>query len=106
MQVIVSENSVYERTLEVTLDQSNVDSAYERAFGKAARRLALPGFRRGKVPITMAKKYISEDGLGGDVVDDLVPRAFYDALAQEKLRPISEPKWELVQRQRGKDLIF
>ena len=106
MQVKVSENSAYERTLEVVLDQTRVDSAYDNAFGKAARHLALPGFRRGKVPLNMAKKYISEDRLGGDVVDELVPSAYQRALAQEKLRPISEPKWELVQRQRGKELIF
>ena len=106
MQVVVSETSAFERTLEVTLEQGKVDSAYEKAFGKAARRLALPGFRKGKVPLPLAKKYISEDGLGGDVVDDLVPHAYHEALVQEKLVPISEPKLELVQRERGKDLIF
>lgn len=106
MQVKVSEDSVFERTLEVILDQNTVNSAYDRAFGKAAKRLALPGFRRGKVPPNMAKKYITDEGLGGDVVEDLVPRAYHDALHKEKLSPISEPKWELVQRSRGQDLIF
>ncbi|CAN0214353.1 unnamed protein product, partial [Phaeothamnion confervicola] len=92
--------------LEVTLEQTKVDSAYDRAFGKAARHLAVPGFRKGKVPLPMAKKYISEDRLGGDVVDDLVPNAFREALVEKNLNPISEPKWELIQRQKGKDLIF
>lgn len=106
MQVKVSEASPFERTLEVTVDQKQVDTAYERAFGKAARRLALPGFRKGKVPVNLAKKYITDEGLSSDVVEDLVPQAYREALRQEKLQPISEPKWELVQRGRGKELIF
>lgn len=106
MQVKVSEDSLFERTLEVVLDQAKVDTAYDRAFGRAAKRLALPGFRRGKVPMTMAKKYITDEGLGSDVVEDLIPSAYHEALTQHKLSPISEPKWELVQRKRGQDLVF
>ena len=106
MQVVVSEPSLCERTLEVTVGAEKVESAYQRAFGKAVRRLALPGFRKGKVPVPMAKKYISEEGLGGDVVDDVVPGAYVEALREHKLQPISQPRWELLQRERGKELIF
>jgi len=106
MQVKVSESSPFERTLEVTVTVDQVEGAYEKAFGRAAKRLRLPGFRPGKVPIPMAKKYISDEGLSGDVVDDVVPKAYVEALRQENLEPISQPKWELVQRERGKDLIF
>ncbi|MBS2037666.1 trigger factor [bacterium] len=106
MQVKVSESSACERTLEVTVSTDQVEGAYQKAFGRAAKRLRLPGFRPGKVPIPMAKKYISDEGLGGDVVDEVVPKAYVEALRQEKLEPISQPKWELVQRERGKALIF
>ena len=106
MQVKVSESSPFERTLEVTVTADQVEGAYEKAFGRAAKRLRLPGFRPGKVPIPMAKKYISDEGLSGDVVDDVVPKAYVEALRQENLEPISQPKWELVQRERGKELVF
>lgn len=106
MQVVVSELTICERTLEVTVDAEKVEGAYARAFSRAAKRLALPGFRRGKVPANMARKYISDEGLGSDVVEDVVPGAYSEALRKEKLQPISQPRWELVQRERGKDLIF
>ncbi|MBX3167710.1 MAG: trigger factor [Candidatus Eremiobacteraeota bacterium] len=106
MQVKVSESSPFERTLEVTVTVDQVEGAYQKAFGRAAKRLRLPGFRPGKVPIPMAKKYISDEGLSSDVVDEVVPKAYVEALRQENLEPISQPKWELVQRERGKDLIF
>jgi len=106
MKVIVSESSPSQRTLEVVLEQERVEGAYQKAFGRAAKSLALPGFRRGKVPLHLAKKYITDDGLTSHVLEDLVPHAYHEALVQEKLRPISEPRWEVVQRERGKDLIF
>lgn len=106
MQVIVSESSMFERTLEVIVGHEQVEGAYQRAFGKAAKRLRLPGFRPGKVPVSMARRYITDEGLGSDVIDEVVPRAYVEALRQQNLQPISQPKWELVQRERGKDLIF
>lgn len=106
MQVIVSELTKCERMLEVTIAADRVDGAYERAMGRAAKRLALPGFRRGKVPLKMAKKYISVENLGSDVVEDVVPQAYDEALRQNDLQPISQPRWELVQREPGKELIF
>lgn len=106
MKVIVSESSPSQRTLEVVLERERVEGAYQKAFGRAAKSLALPGFRRGKVPLHLAKKYITDDGLTNHVLEDLVPHAYHEALVQEKLRPISEPRWEVVQRERGKDLIF
>lgn len=106
MQVVVSESSMFERTLEVTVARDQVEGAYQKAFGRAAKRLRLPGFRPGKVPPNMARKYISDEGLSSDVVEEVVPRAYVEALRQENLQPISQPKWELVQRERGKDLIF
>jgi trigger factor len=106
MQVKVSESSLFERTLEVTVKADLVEGAYNRAFGRACKRLALPGFRRGKVPAPMARKYITDEGLASDVVDEVVPKAYVEALRENKLQPISQPRWELLQRERGKDLIF
>lgn len=106
MQVVVSELSLFERTLEVTVDASRVENAYQKAFGRAAKRLRVPGFRPGKVPLPMAKKYITDQDLKRDVINEVVDPAFSEALRQNNLEPISQPRWELVQDDRGKELIF
>ena len=106
MQVVVSEPSLFERTLEVTVDANRVENAYQKAFGRAAKRLRLPGFRPGKVPLPMAKKYITDHDLKRDVINEVVDPAFSEALRQNNLEPISQPRWELLQDDRGKELIF
>ena len=106
MKVTVTEQSASERTIEVVVDAKKVESAFEKAFKKNLKQFALPGFRKGKVPKAMAERYITDGALVRDVVNDLVPRAFQDAIKEEKLEPISEPDWDLVQNERGKDLVF
>lgn len=106
MKVTVTEQSASERTIEVVVDAKKVESAFEKAFKQNLKQFALPGFRKGKVPKAMAERYITDGALVRDVVNDLVPRAFQDAIKEEKLEPISEPDWDLVQNERGKDLVF
>lgn len=106
MKVTVSEPSASERQLEVVVDAQRVEGAFQKAFKKNLKDFALPGFRRGKVPVAMASRYITDSGLVRDVVEDIVPKAFEEATREQKLQPISQPEWDLVQNERGKDLIF
>ncbi|MFA5505261.1 MAG: trigger factor [Vulcanimicrobiota bacterium] len=106
MKVKVIEQSASERTIEVVVDAKKVESAFESAFKRNLNQFALPGFRKGKVPKAMAERYITDGALVRDVVNDLVPKAFQQAIKEQKLEPISEPDWDLVQNERGKDLVF
>lgn len=106
MKVTVTEQSASERTLEVVVDAKQVESAFQSAFKKNLKQFALPGFRKGKVPQSMAERYITDGALVRDVVNEIVPRAFDQAIKEQKLEPISQPDWDLIQNERGKDLVF
>jgi trigger factor len=106
MKVTVIERSPSERQLEVVVDAQRVEGAFQKAFKKNLKDFSLPGFRRGKVPAAMASRYITDSGLVRDVIEDIVPRAFEEATREKNLQPISQPEWDLVQNERGKDLIF
>ena len=52
--------------LKTTVSGDAWKSAQEKAFNKLAKKLALPGFREGKVPTAMAKKtYITTKRFDG-----------------------------------------
>ena len=106
MKVTVTEESASERVIEVIVDAKKVESAFQKAFKKNLKHFALPGFRKGKVPVSMAQRYITDSGLTRDVIEDLVPKSFEEAVKSEQIEPISQPQWDLVQNERGKDLIF
>ncbi|MFA9263102.1 MAG: trigger factor, partial [Undibacterium sp.] len=106
MKVTVTESSASERQIEVVVEAKRVEGAFQKAFKKNLREFALPGFRKGKVPPSMAQRYITDSGLVRDVIQDIVPKAFEEATKEQDLKPISQPEWDLVQNERGKDLIF
>ena len=106
MKVTVTERSASERQIEVVVEAKRVEGAFQKAFKKNLKDFALPGFRRGKVPAAMASRYITDSGLVRDVIEDIVPKAFDEATKEQNLQPISQPEWDLVQNERGKDLIF
>ena len=106
MKITVIEQSASERQMEVVVEAKRVEGAFQKAFKKNLKDFALPGFRRGKVPEAMASRYITDSGLVRDVIEDIVPKAFEEATKEQNLQPISQPEWDLVQNERGKDLIF
>ena len=106
MKVTVTEISPLKRSMEVIVDADTVEQAYAKAFKDALKQLALPGFRRGKVPAYMGRKYIPNSMLKRDVLEVVVPQAFREALEQEKIESVSQPdlrKWSV---ERGEELTF
>ena len=55
--------------LTVTLDAKDLKPAKEKALEKLAKELKVEGFRKGKVPAEVAKKFIPENDLNAETVD-------------------------------------
>ena len=106
MQVNITEESPILRTLEITVEADRVEKAFSKAFKEALRHLALPGFRRGKVPAYMGRKHIPNQVLNGQVAEEVIPEAYAEALEQENLRPVSRPNYKVDKIERGEDLVF
>lgn len=106
MKVTVTEQSPFERVMEVTVDVDKVEDAYVKAFRDALAHLALPGFRRGKVPAYMGRKHIPNQVLNGQVADELLKNVYGAAIDQEKLLPVSEPKIDIEKLERGSEFVF
>lgn len=83
-----------------------MEDAYKRAFDERRKSLKLKGFRKGNVPVKIAKKHITDAHLVRQVVNLLVPPAYKEALAEKKLQPLGKPDWTLKQSDRGGELVF
>jgi trigger factor len=65
----------------------------------------LPGFRPGKVPITVLKKRYGSSVMG-EVIERAVNDSSSEAMREHKLRPALQPKVEIVSFNEGKDLEY
>ncbi len=66
----------------VTLDKKDLDSAAERAVERLAKELRVEGFRKGKVPVEIAKKFIPENDLNAETIDLAVRTTAYIAFQE------------------------
>jgi trigger factor len=82
----------------VTRETESVVQNYQ----KLAR---LPGFRKGKVPMTVVRTRFADD-IRGEVVERLVPRYFREAVAQQHLEPISQPQVTDLHLKDGEPMRF
>lgn len=71
-------------------------------YQKLAR---LPGFRKGKVPVTVVRNRFADD-IRGEVVERLVPRYFREEVAKQKLEPVSQPQVTDLQIKEGEPMRF
>ena len=72
---------------------------------KATKTAKIKGFRKGKVPLQVVKQYYGK-GLRQEVVGELVNSSFYEAIQQEKLRPVGQPRIDDIQDKPGEDLQY
>jgi len=70
----------------------------EAIYQRELRKVSLPGFRRGKVPPQMAKRYVDERDVDEAAVDQAIRDALKDALAEQQVTPLrgTSPSVEIV----------
>ena len=77
--------------LTVTLDAKDLKPAREKALVKLAKELKVEGFRKGKVPAEIAKKFIPENDLNAEVVDYAVRTTVVPAFQEVEKSPLVMP---------------
>ena len=105
MQVSVEATEGLERRMTVAVPSERIETGVDSRLREAAKTVRLNGFRQGKVPFNVVKKRFGK-GVRGEVIGELMSQSFYDAVAQEKLKPAGQPKIEPVDTDEGQDLKF
>ncbi|MBQ2660762.1 trigger factor [Candidatus Saccharibacteria bacterium] len=77
--------------LTVTLDAADLEPAKTKALEKLAKEVKVEGFRKGKVPLEVAKKFIPENDLNAETVDIAVRTTVVEAFRKEEKSPLVLP---------------
>ena len=91
---------------EVKVEADKFKEALTRAYKKNIKKFNVPGFRKGKVPMNVVKKYYGVEVLLEDAVNFSIEGSYAEALKENNVRPVDFPKVEVVQAEEGKDLIY
>ena len=93
------------RELELEIPAEEVSKKIENVAKEFARLATIPGFRRGKAPVSLIRRKFAED-IKGEVLQTLVPERVEKAVAEQKLTPISQPKVDKLDFNEGQPLKF
>lgn len=78
--------------LKVTIEGDLWTKAQDKAFKKLATNVNIPGFRKGKAPLDMVKKQVSEQSILIEAVENSAQEALNVGLAEHNLSPITRPE--------------
>ena len=105
MQVSVETTEGLERKLTIAIPGDRVDTAVNARLQEAAQTIRLKGFRQGKVPLKVVKNKFGK-GVRQEVVGELMNQTYFEAIAQESLKPAGQPRIEPTSIDEGRDVQF
>ncbi len=95
--------------LRIEISPEEVDQELERNCQALRTKVSVPGFRKGKVPLSILKSRFAEH-LKAEVIQNLVPPAYEQALISERLIPLGNlqlsPPMNQMELAEGQPLAF
>ena len=95
-----------ELKLTFTIEAAKFDEAIMNVFKQSAKYFNIPGFRKGKAPFKIVERYYGDSIFYEDAFNELVPPIYDEEIKANKIDAVSRPKIDVVQMEKGKDLIF
>lgn len=92
--------------LTVEVDAGTVDAAIKSAYNKQKNKIAIPGFRKGKVPQVMIEKMYGPDVFYEDAVNIMLDTQYAAVVDQSGVDIVSRPTIEVTQIEKGQPFIF
>ena len=105
MQVSIESSTGLERQLKIGVPADRIEKEVTERLQKATKTVKIAGFRKGKVPLKVVKQQYGK-GVRQEVVGEVVNSSFYEAIKQEDLHPVGQPRIDDVTDTEGQDLEY
>ncbi|MGI9436135.1 MAG: trigger factor [Geminicoccaceae bacterium] len=93
------------REYQVVVDAAEIEQRVDKRLDELKKTIKMPGFRPGKVPVTLLKKQYGRSVMG-EVLEQAVNEGSQQAINDNDLKPALRPKIEVKSFDDGKDLEF
>lgn len=107
-QCKVDSKSPIVRELTVTVEPESFQGYMQSSLGRLQKTAEIKGFRKGKVPLDMIRKFYLKD-VKADVVKQVVSDSFWRAVREQNINPVGAPEISNLQNhdlEDGKTLTF
>ena len=104
MNITETLNEGLAREFEITLTAAEMEEKVSARLAEVATTANMPGFRPGKVPLSVVKARFG-DQVKGEVIRTALDDAAKQAIEEQKLQLASQPKMDITSFEDGKDLV-
>jgi len=105
LEVNINELTSSEKELEVKLNYDEIKTEIESEVLKQTKKIQLPGFRKGKAPLSMLKKMYG-DALEHEASEKIANSKFWAVAKDKELKPIGTPQLTDIKFNPGENLSF
>jgi trigger factor len=105
MQVTETNSDGLKHEMTVVIAAADIERRVTSRLSEIGRTIRLPGFRPGKVPLTVLRKRYGPSVMG-EVLERTVSDSSSEAMRERNLRPALQPKIEIVSFNEGTDLQY
>jgi trigger factor len=105
MQVTETKSEGLSREFSISLPASEIEEKISRRLKEISQTAQLPGFRPGKVPVSMLRKRYGPSVMG-EILEKAVGDSSQQALAEKDIRPAMQPEIEITTFEDGKNLDY
>jgi trigger factor len=105
MKVEVQELGACARRLDIEIAPENVKKELDQAYRELAKKVSIRGFRRGKIPRPVLERY-HRNSVEDEVLQKLIPSSFDQAVKDQGLRAVGQPKLDDIKLDDEKALRY
>ena len=92
--------------LTFNIEAEKFEEAMKKVYAKTAKYFNIPGFRKGKAPMQLVERQYGSAIFYEDAFNELVPEIYDNAIKENNVEAVSKPNIDIVQMEKGKELIF
>lgn len=107
MKVLKVEKQENSKTyLEIEIDAQSFKDAMMKSYRQNVKNIAVPGFRKGKVPKQIVEKLYGEAVFYDDAINFCCPDAYDEAVKETGIDPVEMPKIDIISIKEGDPFVF
>ena len=103
MEITLSLNEGLAREFKIAINASDIEARVDAKLNEISKQVKMPGFRPGKVPISVVKARYGEQSKG-EVIQAMLDEAAREAIESNDLNLASQPSLDITAYEDGSDL--
>jgi trigger factor len=97
LKITLSDSDTREVTLNLEVEGERLTPHLERAARRISQQSDVPGYRRGRAPYHVVERVFGQASIYDEALEDLGPELVQEALEEEELVPIAQPRLSVQQ---------